>query len=148
MHGVRLNRFDWFALIAVIVTTILFLGAALHAAELYASAMPMSVWQQGLGCSGWLVATFGPITVAAAFWRLSKRAQRRWIFHALLLPLTYGLVRIGAAMMLLVIGSPDFDDTIGGPIVQADVLWLLAIVGYYAAVVYVAFRKRRTAVAR
>lgn len=60
----RPNRLDVLALVAVIVTTTLFLGAALNAADLYASVQRMSAWQQAAGFLGWLLATLGPITIS------------------------------------------------------------------------------------
>jgi hypothetical protein len=139
----RPNRLDVFALVAVIVTTALFLGAALNAADLYTSVQAMSAWEKAVGCFGWLLATFGPITVSIAFWRWSERLQKAWILHLLMLPLAYALVRSGASLMLVVIGIPDFDDTIGGPVIQASTLFVLAVIGYYSAVLYTVFQKPR-----
>jgi len=52
------------ALLALGVTTFLFLGAALDAASLYSGLRPMSAGDLVLGLSGWFIATFGPIVVA------------------------------------------------------------------------------------
>lgn len=135
----RPNRLEFFALVAVIVTTTLFLSAALNAADLYTRTM--SVWEKAGGCFGWLFATFGPISVAIAFWRWSKRLNNAWILHLLMLPLAYALVRSGGSLMLFMIGARDFDDTIGGPVIQAIVLFGLAVIGYYWAVLYTVFQK-------
>ena len=43
--------------------------------------------------------------------------------------------------MLFVIAVPDFDDTIGGPVIQAAVLFGLAVIGYYSAVLYTVFQR-------
>ena len=113
----------------------------MHAAALYTSVKAMTPWEKVVGCVGWLVATFGPITVSVIFWRLSKHLQRALVLHLLMLPIAYALTRAGAWLMLYVIGVPDFDDTIGGPIVQAFLLFVVAVIGYYFAVLYYAFNK-------
>lgn len=60
-----------------------------------------------------------------------------------MLPLSYVLVQSGASLMLFVIGVSDFDDTIGDPVIQAGILFGLAVIGYYSAVLYTVFRKSR-----
>jgi len=136
----RPNRLDIFALAAVILTTALFLRSALNAAEAYTGLRSMSVWEKSLGCLGWLLATFGPITVSLWLWRWSKRLRNAWMLHVLMFPLAYLLVRLGGSLMLSVIDAPDFDDTIGGPILQAGSLFVLAVIGYYSAVLFTFFQ--------
>jgi hypothetical protein len=138
----RPNRLDVFAVVAVAITTKLFLGHALDAADLYTSMQTMSAWGQAAGCFGWLLATLGPIAVSISFWRWSKRLSKAWILHLLMLPLAYALLWAGASLMLSVIGHSDFEDTIGGPVIQAGVLFGLAVIGYYSAVFYTVFQKR------
>jgi hypothetical protein len=65
----RPNRLEMFALVTVGITTVLFIGAALDAANLYASVRTMSTGEQAAGCFGWLIATFGPVTISLVFWR-------------------------------------------------------------------------------
>lgn len=136
---------DLFGLLAVAITTCLFVGAALDAASLYVSARPMSVGERIIGCFGWLVATFGPMILAILFWRRAKGLRNGWTLHLLMLPLAFATLKIGASLMLSVIGSPDFDDTLGGPIIQAMVLFLLAVIGYYSAVLHAALNHRSKA---
>ena len=137
-----LNRMDMFGLLAVGVTTFLFLGEALNAAGLYMSVKRMSAGDLTIGCLGWLIATFGPIVVAIVFWRGTKRLQTPWVLHLLMLPLAFAMLYAGSALMLFVTGTPDFDDTIGGPVIQALALLLSAVIGYYSAVVYTALKRR------
>ena len=137
-----LNRMDIFALVAVGITTFLFLGSALHAANLYASVKPMSAVDMIIGLSGWIIATFGPVGLAVAFWRLAKATRRAWLIHLLMLPLALALLWIGSILMLFVTGTPDFDDTIGGPIIQGLALFLLSVNGYYSAVLYAMLKAR------
>ena len=136
-----LNRMDIFGLLAVGVTTFLFLGAALDAASLYVSVRPMSAADVVWGCSGWLIATLGPVTLAVVFWRRAKTIRKAWLLHLLMLPLALGMLKLGDSLMLSVTRTPDFDDTIGGPIIQAIALLLLAVIGYYSAVLYTAFKR-------
>ncbi|HEX8579260.1 MAG TPA: hypothetical protein VF655_06655 [Allosphingosinicella sp.] len=136
-----LNRMDVFGLLAVGVTTFFFLGAALDAASLYASVRPMSARDLVLGCSGWLVATFGPITLAVLFWRWSKGIRRAWTLHLLMLPSALAMLKLGGLLMLSATGAQDFEGTLGGPVFQAGVLLLLAVIGYYSAVVCAALNR-------
>lgn len=142
MTRFRPNGFEVFGVLAVAVTTVLFMDVAFNAARLYASVRPMSISQQVTGCLGWLLATFGPIASAMVFWRLSKTTRKGWILHLLLLPVAFAFVRIGASIMVAVTGGlPDFDDTLGGPVLQAFTLLILTIVGYYLAVLIRALRR-------
>ena len=140
-----LNRMDVFGLLAVGVTTFFFAGAALDAASLYASVRPMSAGDLVFGCSGWFIATFCPIVLAVVFWRWAKGLRKSWMLHVLMLPSALAILKLGSSLMLSVTGSPDFDDTIGGPAIQASVLFLLAVIGYYSAVLYAVFRQWSTA---
>jgi hypothetical protein len=135
------NRMDVFGLLAVGVTTFFFLGAALQAASLYASVSPMSARDLVLGCSGWLIATFGPITLTVVFWRWAKGLRKAWTLHLLMLPSALAMLKLGGFLMLSVTETPDFDDTIGGPVIQAIVLLPLAVIGYYSAVVHAAVNR-------
>jgi hypothetical protein len=79
------------------------------------------------------VATFGPIGAAAGFWRLSKRSGAAWLVHLLFFPCAFALLEAGGALMLFVIGEPDFDSTLGGPVLQAGLLFPVALAAYLAA---------------
>jgi hypothetical protein len=140
-----LNRMDVFGLFAVGVTTVFFFGAALDAASFYASVRPMSARDLVLGGSGWLIATFGPMILAAVFWRWAKILRNPWTLHLLMLPLALAMLKLGHSLMLSVTGTPDFDDTIGGPVLQAIALLLLALIGYYFAVIRVVLKRRSAA---
>lgn len=138
----RPNGFEVFGFLAVAATTVLFMGAAFDAASLYASVRPMSITEQAIGCFGWLLATFGPIASAIVFWRLSKTTRKGWMLHLVLLPIAFALVRFGASIMVAITGGlPDFDDALGGPVLQAFALLILTIVGYYSAVLVRVLRR-------
>ena len=89
-----------------------------------------------LGVLGWLVATFGPIVLAAIFWRLANGSRAAWLLHLLFLPCAYALLRAGAGVMLFVIGDFDFDSTLGGPVLQAGLLFMIASAAYFVAVAW------------
>ncbi|MBX3563483.1 MAG: hypothetical protein KF730_02790 [Sphingomonas sp.] len=141
----RLNRYEIFALVAVIVTTMLFLDVALGAAWVYTHVQKMSVWQQAGAICGWLIATFGPIALSVLFWRLSRHVRRAWILHLLMLPLAYLMIGQGAALILAMTGDvTGFDSTLGGPIIQAMVLFMLTIISYYSTVLIATLHARAT----
>ncbi|HEY0026832.1 MAG TPA: hypothetical protein VGC35_03085 [Allosphingosinicella sp.] len=136
----KLNRLDIVAVVAVIVSTILCIEAALHAADAYTHFRPISGAKQMLGVIGWIIATFGPIGVAVCFWRLAKRVRAPWVVHLLFLPCAYALLMAGVYLMLFVIGDPDFDSTLGGPVMQAALLFAAASVLYFGAAIYRSWR--------
>lgn len=137
-----LNRMDIFGLLAATMTTFVFFGAASNAAGVYNRAGALSTGAILLGCAGWAVATFGPIALAVLLWRGAKRFNRGWLLHLLMLPLAIGAVNLGSSMMLWVTSTPDFDDTLGGPVLQAGLLFVLAVFGYYLAVLYTVLHRR------
>jgi hypothetical protein len=130
----RINGFDLFALAAVIVSTFFCIGSALDAADLYMSVQPIKPWKQIVGCLGWLVATFGPITLAVYFWRKTKQLRAAWALHMLFLPCAFAALMAGDRLMLFAAGVRDFDATIGGPVIQAALLSIVTPVGYFVAV--------------
>lgn len=49
----------------------------------------------------------------------------------------------GDRIMLFVTGTIDFDDTIGGPVIQAALLFIVAVVAYFTAALWTAVVRRR-----
>lgn len=140
----RPNRLDAFAVVALILTTVLFLEPALDAADVYTSYQAMSAGAQVVAVFGWVIATFGPITASVAAWRWCKGRRRAWIVHLLLLPSSYAMFVGGAELILGATGDrTGFDNTLGGPILQAMFLLLLAVVGYYSAVLHGVYKRMR-----
>ncbi|MCH7861171.1 hypothetical protein ACQKOH_01630 [Sphingomonas sp. NPDC092331] len=126
-----MNRFDKLALTAAILATLLFARHAISAASLYlAHASPATVAGR---IAGELIVTYGPIAVAALFWRWSKRTSMPWLPHLLFLPVALLVLWAGAALLLTLAEASNFDDTIGGPVVAAFLLFLIAIGIYCAA---------------
>src|SRR4051812_18135852 len=137
----KLNRLDVVAIAAAVVTTWLCLRPALDAAEMYLMYRPVPAAKQVLGLVGWFVATFGPLGLAVGFWRLAGRLRTRWPLHLLFLPCAFALLMTGDSIMLFAIGFRDFDDTLGGPVLQAGLLFAVAIVAYFSAVLWTALAR-------
>jgi hypothetical protein len=134
----RPNRLDVVAAVAVIATSWLFMRYAWFAADLYFNSTfhPLSGAMQALGVVGWLLATFGPVGVAVIFWRLAKRGRKWLLLHVFFLPCAIALFVTGQRIMLLVIGDPDFDATLGGPVLQAFALFVFSVAAYFAALAW------------
>jgi len=131
-----LNRLDAIAAVAVMVTSWLCLNATLDAAGAYLGMNRIPQALQALGILGWLVATFAPLGLAVAFWRFAKRVSRPWLLHLLFLPCAFVLLIAGSRAMAFVAGAPDFDATLGGPMLQASLLFVIATAVYLGAVVH------------
>jgi hypothetical protein len=108
----------------------------LDAADAYTLLRPLSGAKQMLGLAGWFVATFGPIGVAVCFWRLAKRVRAPWVVHLLFLPCAVALLWVGQHLILFAIDYQDFDHTLGGPVLQAALLFPVASILYFAALIY------------
>ena len=130
-----MNHFDKFALGAVILTTLLCARETLAIGSFYIDFLDLPPSAAATGVAGWLVATYGPIAVAALCWRWAKRVRFPWVPHLLLLPAAVIVFRTGASLLLSVIRQPDFDAMIGAPVFPAILLFVIAIGGYFAAVV-------------
>jgi hypothetical protein len=94
--------------------------------RLYFGQVPTT--KLSVAVTGWALASYGPVIVAALIWKLAKRSSVPWLFHILLLPSFYALLVAGNALMLSTLNVPDFDDTLGAPIMLA----LFIIIGTMA----------------
>lgn len=130
-----MSRFDKAALAATIIVLLLcfgggrrFLAYQYYLAQIRPAMLPVAV-------VGWGLVTFGPILLAALFWRRSRSASAPWIFHLLLLPGCLILLWAGDALMLSAITDPDFDATLDEPDMPGFFLFVIALCGYYTAFV-------------
>ena len=113
-----MRRSEKLALAGVLGVTLL--GAAFMRSRpyaLYYGQMPVTKWM--IAGAGWVIATYGPVLSAFAFWRFMKHRQRSWMLHLLLLPLVYVMLVAGSRLMLSTLYVPDFDATLGAPIMPA-----------------------------
>ncbi|HEX5184206.1 MAG TPA: hypothetical protein VFW19_13795 [Allosphingosinicella sp.] len=130
-----MNRFDKMMLAAAVVVTLIFARGQMEIARLYIQMDHLSDRIIPTWTAGWLIATYGPIAVAAWFWRRAKRARAPWVLHILFLPGAIILLNAGESIMLSTIPDPDFDATLGGPMMPAVLLFLIAVGGYACALV-------------
>jgi hypothetical protein len=129
-----MNRFDKLALVAVILVTLICVrGPGDLVYDYYRKQIPDGMLPIGL--AGFVIATYGPITVAVLFWRWAKRTSMPWVLHLLLVPSAAGLLSIGEALMLHVIKDPDFDATMDAPLMASTLLFLVAIGTYFGALI-------------
>jgi len=96
----------------------------------------MPVGKLLVAASGWVLATCGPIIAAALLWRLAHRFSKGWLLHLLLLPSLYVLLLAGEKIMLSTVTDPDFDSTLGAPIMPAVLCIFLVMVFYFFALVF------------
>ncbi|MES2441600.1 MAG: hypothetical protein V4574_02120 [Pseudomonadota bacterium] len=128
-----MNRFDIFALVAVVLVMVLCLGATLSAVDIYIVRAHLPWTMAAAGVAGWILASLGPITIAALFWRWAKRVRWSWVLHLLFLPCAGIACWNGQSLMLFVMGEPDFDATIGAPVMPSFLLMAIAVAGYAVA---------------
>lgn len=96
-----------------------------------------NVWFSGL-----MVATLSPPIVAIAFWFGSKRTRHGWLFHILLVPVTYAIVRGAITIMLMTASEPDSDGPTGWATDPAAMLMLLCPVVYFTALGFMRLLRR------
>lgn len=128
-----MNRFDKVALCAVIGITLFGMTRAVTVSDLYLEHASSSQW--AIWFAGQVLLTYGPIAVAALCWRLSKHGRFGWVAHILILPAAILLLNLGESLMLSVTDFPDFDDTIGEPVMPGFFLFLIALAIYCGALV-------------
>lgn len=137
-----MNRFEKLALASVIVVSLLCVrGPGDLAYDHYRAQVPEGMLPVGL--AGWAIFTYGPIALAVAFWRLAKSIRSSWALHLLLLPSMIALARTGSELMLLVIDDPDFDATMDAPLMAGVLLFLIAVGGYFGALLRPLFARPR-----
>ena len=129
-----MNRFDKFALAAVMLVTLLCAGSMVPIFQYYLETLtPASLM---MGIAGWLIATFGPLLVALWCWRKAKQVRFPWMLHLGMLAGAIILLETGKSMMLAAMDAPDFDAMMGGPSNPPDLLFLIVIGGYFSGLAY------------
>lgn len=129
-----MNRFDRFALVAVMLVTLLCAGSMAPIFQYYSDTLaPASLM---MGIAGWLIATFGPLLVALWCWRKAKKMHAPWMPHLGMLAGAVVLLETGKSIMLAAMGAPNFDNMLGGPSNPPHFLFLLVIGGYFSGLAY------------
>jgi len=141
-----MNRFDKFALAIAAAATLLCARETMNSGIFYVEAYSLTRAASAIGILGWILASYGPIALAALPWRWSKRCRLDWVLHLLFLPGAILIFWAGNFLMLHVIGAPDFDASIGGPVILGILLLLAAVGGYlFAAIVHASTSRKRPA---
>jgi len=91
------------------------------------SPAAFAVWLSGL-----VVATLAPPALAITFWFGSMRVRQGWLFHILLVPTTYAVMRGAIATMLWAAHEPDSDGLTGWATDPAMLLLLICPVVYFS----------------
>ena len=138
-----MNQFDKMALATTTATTLFFAPSTFQMAQFYTGSGLVTDATLAIGITGWIIATFGPITIAAWFWRRSKQAQAPWILHHTLLPLAAITFHAGGSILLFALGQPDFDAMLGAPINPAILIFVIAIGSYALALISTKIRASR-----
>jgi len=125
----RSGKVSGIGLVLVSLTGVAFLRS--RAYGLYFDQMSLDNWL--IAAAGWCLATYGPILVTLWLWRLTKMRHISWIIHIALLPSLFALLVVGERIMLSTLYSPDFDSTLGAPIMPALLAVLAAATIYYSA---------------
>jgi hypothetical protein len=90
-------------------------------------------WELPVAIAGWVLASYGPILAGALLWRWADRFSKGWLLHLLLVPCLYALLLAGARIMLSTVNDPDFDNTLGAPIMPAFFCAFVVLVVYFSA---------------
>ena len=129
-----MKRSDTLALAGLIIVS---LGGVAFtksfAYHLYFGEMPAGT--MSIAIAGWAIAAYGPILLAWLFWRMAQRISVAWLLHMMLLPSFYALLLAGNALMLSTLEVPDFDDTLGAPIMPALLSIAVTAIVYFSALV-------------
>ncbi len=104
----------------------------------------IAAWNLPVAIAGWALASYGPIVVAAFFWRGADRFAQGWLLHLLLIPCLYAVFLTGDRVMLNTVNDPDFDSTSGAPIMPAMLCILAVIIVYFLALAIKRSRKIST----
>ncbi|WP_157216323.1 hypothetical protein [Flavisphingomonas formosensis] len=131
-----MTRLDKAALGVSGVMTLLFAPRALDAARLYKELDQISGAMCMVGILGWIIATYGPIMVFVSSWHLSLRLRATWVVHLLVTPCAGITLLAGSKIMLYLIRDPDFDATLGAPVMPAPLLFVIAFVGYFSVLIF------------
>jgi len=66
-------------------------------------------------------------------WRWADRFSAGWLLHLLLIPCLYVLLLAGQRIMLSTVNDPDFDASLGAPIMPAFFCDLAVMAIYFSA---------------
>lgn len=124
-----MGRSDKVALIGLTIVTLM--GSAFVRGRVYELYfVQLSIQQWFVAAAGWCIATYGPVLAAMILWKSATRSRIPRLRHLLLLPTHYGLLVVGNKLMLSTQYLPDFDSTMGAPIMPALLTIIMTISVY------------------
>lgn len=127
--------------LAVVCITALLLPGEIKTAQIYRGQVTAEMF--ALGVTGWAIALYGPITLAALFWS-SRRARASVIANLLFIPGAIALLAAGDR--LLFFANDGWPDTpLEFAITPAYLLQLLVLMGHLAGIVVTIIGKSRQA---
>jgi hypothetical protein len=136
-----MNRFDKIALAVAIAVTLLCARGQMRIMHFYMQMDHLPKTIIPTWATGWVIATYGPMAIAAWIWRWAKRTRAPWLLHLLFLPCAIIALNVGESVMVSTIREPDFDGTLGGPMAPAILLFFIAVGGYFSGLILRQIRK-------
>ncbi|WP_088367244.1 hypothetical protein [Sphingomonas dokdonensis] len=92
---------------------------------------------------GLTVATLSPPSLAIGSWFCSRGRTYGWVFHVLLWPVSYAIVRGAIAIMVMSAGEPDSEGLTGWASDPAVMLMLLCPLAYFVTLAFVNLWRRK-----
>lgn len=129
-YSFGMTRFDKFCLVMAVAVTALCARRSFIALE---DAYRLRGYDLAVAVVGWLIATYVPIAAALLFRRWTSGQRVKCPLHFLFALIAYAAFYLGGRLMLSVIGHPDFDATLGDPVMPGLLLFIIAIVAYAVA---------------
>ncbi|HEY5722225.1 MAG TPA: hypothetical protein VIT45_07870 [Allosphingosinicella sp.] len=131
-----MNRFDKMAVGAAIVATLICRSDTMNAYYWHLEILHSSAMTWTIAVAGWIIATYGPIAIAAWFWRLAKRVRAPWVLHVLFLVCAVITLSTGVSLMLLAGGDTSSDHQTGEAVMTPALLFVVAVGAYFAALIW------------
>ena len=130
-----MNRFDWFAVIAAAAITVLLHDTLSATWYVYVVLLKLHWAMVAIALIGWPISNYGSMVIAALFWRWSK-ARGGWIPPLLFLPVVYAVMLLGDRILIYAFDVPDFDSTLGAPVMIGMLLLPIAVFGYFGTLAF------------
>ncbi|MDB5703226.1 MAG: hypothetical protein JWN66_342 [Sphingomonas bacterium] len=94
-----------------------------------------------LGVTGWLIATFGPVTLSVGVLLVARRLKARWLAHLIFLPAAIVICREGGYLFFYGAGVSGEGSPEDFALLLAAMFLLLTLVVHTAALVAEGYKK-------